>query len=185
MKIAFVIFSEMTALDFVGVFDPLTRLRLMGFVSDFSWDVCAFEPTVRDGAGLGVVPDKVGGSLAGYEMVVVPGGFGTRRLMNDKAFLAWLATAAGCPLKVSVCTGALLWGAAGFLKGLPATTHAGAFDTLAPLCGEVRDERIVDAGGVITAGGVTAGLDLGLYLCAKLAGPAARDSVARQMEYIR
>lgn len=183
MKIAFVIFNEMTAIDLVGVYDPLTRLKTMGFISDISWDICAFKPTVRDSAGLGLVPDKVGGSLAGYDIVVIPGGYGTRRLSNDAAFLAWLATAADCPLKVSVCTGSLLWGAAGFLEGLPATTHRRAYETLQPFCAEVRSERIVDAGKVITAGGVTSGIDLGLYLCAKLAGPAARDSIARQMEY--
>lgn len=183
MKIAFVIFNEMTAIDLVGVYDPLTRLKTMDFISDISWDVCAFKPTVRDSAGLRLVPDKVGGSLAGYDIVVMPGGYGTRRLINDAAFLAWLATAADCPLKVSVCTGSLLWGAAGFLEGLPATTHRRAYETLQPFCAEVRSERIVDAGKVITAGGVTSGIDLGLYLCAKLAGPAARDSIARQMEY--
>lgn len=183
MKIAFVIFNEMTAIDFVGIFDPMTRLKTMGFISDISWDICAFKPTVRDGAGLRIVPDKVGGSMAGYDLLVVPGGFGTRRLMNDDAFLRWLETAADCPLKVSVCTGSLLLGAAGFLNGLPATTHHRAFDSLRPLCAEVRSERIVDAGGVITAGGVTSGIDLGLYLCGKLAGPAARESIARQMEY--
>jgi cyclohexyl-isocyanide hydratase len=117
MKIAFVIYNDMTALDFVGVYDPLTRLKTMEFLSDITWDICSFTPAVNDNTGLAFVPDKVGMPLGGYDMVVVPGGFGSRKLAEDAEFLAWLGTAAKCPLKVSVCTGALLWGAAGFLAG--------------------------------------------------------------------
>jgi transcriptional regulator GlxA family with amidase domain len=103
--------------------------------------------------------------------------------MHEPAFLDWLRTAASVPLKASVCTGSLLLGAAGFLSGKRATTHPGAVAELAPLCAEVRQERIVDAGDVITAGGVTAAIDLGLHLVERLAGPDARERVARQMDY--
>src|SRR5262249_44536581 len=114
---------------------------------------------------------------------VVPGGQGTRALQHDPAFVGWLRTAADVPLKASVCTGALLLGAAGFLAGRPATTHPAAMQELARYCGEVRSERVVDAGGVVTSGGVTAGIDLGLHLVRRLAGAEAMLRVARQMDY--
>ena len=84
---------------------------------------------------------------------------------------------------MSVCTGALLLGAAGFLTGQPATTHPNSLRELEPYCGEVRSERVVDAGGVVTAGGVTAAIDLGLHLVRRLAGAEACRRVARQMDY--
>ncbi len=89
----------------------------------------------------------------------------------------------GAPLKASVCTGALLLGAAGFLAGKPATTHPNAMQELEPYCGEVRTERVVDAGTVVTSRGVTAAIDLGLHLVRRLAGAAAQRQVAQQMDY--
>ncbi len=183
MKIAFVIYPDMTALDFIGIFDPLTRLKTMGFMPEITWDICAFTAEVRDGAGLRFTPDKVGHSLGHYDMVVVPGGFGSRRLAKDAAFLDWLRTAARCPLKVSVCTGSLLLGAAGFLADKPATTHPGAYNDLRDYCQEVLTDRVVDAGDVVTSRGVTAAIDIGLYLCEKLAGREVREDICRQMDY--
>ncbi len=104
-------------------------------------------------------------------------------MMHDPHFVQWLRTAQSCPLKVSACTGALLLGAAGFLQGKRATTHHNSFGDLGAFCTVVRDQRVVDEGDVITAGGVTASIDLGLYLCEKLAGRAARDKIAFQIEY--
>ncbi len=86
-------------------------------------------------------------------------------------------------LKASVCTGALLLGAAGFLKGKRATTHPNNFDELAPYCAEVVDERVVDEGDIVTARGVTSAIDLGLYLVERLASAAARARIAKQMDY--
>src|SRR5262249_39907978 len=128
-------------------------------------------------------PDLVGEALRGFDLLVVPGGHGTRALRHDPAFLEWLRTADGVPLKASVCTGALLLGAAGFLAGKPATTHPNAMRDLEPCCAEVRSERVVDADGVITARGVTAAIDLGLHLVRRLAGAEAMLRVARQMDY--
>jgi transcriptional regulator GlxA family with amidase domain len=183
MKVAFIIYDGMTTLDFVGAYDAVTRLRTMRFIDDFEWDVCAMTASVTDGSGMGVVPSRVGGSLDGYDWVIVPGGFGTRTLTEDAAFIAWLQTASACKMKVSVCTGSLLLGAAGFLKGKRATTHPSAFDDLRPYCEQVVDERVVDEGDVITARGVTSAIDLGLYLCEKVAGRDTRQRIAAQMDY--
>ncbi|HUJ77046.1 MAG TPA: DJ-1/PfpI family protein, partial [bacterium] len=138
----------------------------------------------RDDFGLGLLPSQVGGSLAGYDLVYLPGGLATRRLMKDETFLGWLATAKDCPLKVSVCSGALLWGSLGYLKGKAATTHPGAYELLRPLCARVvEDQRVVDQGAIITARGVSTSLDLGLYVCQRLAGPAAAQAIRIQMDY--
>jgi cyclohexyl-isocyanide hydratase len=183
VKIAFVIYSGMTALDFVGIFDPITRLKTMGVKTELKWDIVSYTPEVVDFAGLTFAPTKIGVSLEGYDMVVIPGGFGSRKLAQDKRFLDWIRTAAHCPLKVSVCTGSLIWGAAGLLQGRKATTHPTAYDLLRPYCAAVTDARVVDEGDVITARGVTSAIDLGLYLCELLAGPDARETIRRQMDY--
>jgi cyclohexyl-isocyanide hydratase len=94
-----------------------------------------------------------------------------------------LRTADACKYKVSVCTGALLLGAAGFLTGKTATTHRTAFNDLKPYCASVVDQRIVDEGDVITARGVTSSIDLGLYLCEKLAGHEVKERIRQQMDY--
>lgn len=184
MHIAFVIYNGMTALDFIGMYDPVTRLKTMGFMADVRWDICAYTPEVRDGTGLLFTPTRVGSSLHNYAMVLVPGGFSTREMMNDQEFIAWLKTAAPCQRKVSVCTGSLLWGAAGFLQGKKATTHPMAFSDLQPYCAQVLDQRIVDEGDIITARGVASALDLGLYLCKKLAGHEVKERIRRQMDYL-
>ena len=183
MKVAFIIYHGMTALDFIGVYDPVTRLNTMGFLPDFHWEICARSNIVKDGAGLGFTPTKVGEPLHAYDMVIVPRGFGSRQLINDAGFIEWIRTAAPCKFKVSVCTGALLLGAAGFLQGKTATTHRSAFDDLRRFCSSVVDRRIVDEGGVITARGVTSSIDLGLYLCEKLAGREVRERIRQQMDY--
>ncbi len=183
MRVAFIIYDGMTALDFIGVYDPVTRLNTMGFLPDLQWEVCARSMTVEDGAGLGFIPVKVGQSLHVYDMVIVPGGYGSRTLIDDAVFIEWLKTAAPCRYKVSVCTGALLLGAAGFLTGKTATTHRTAFNDLTPFCASVVDRRIVDEGDVITARGVTSSIDLGLYLCEKLAGHEVKERIRLQMDY--
>jgi cyclohexyl-isocyanide hydratase len=183
MNVAFIIYDGMTTLDFIGVFDALTRLKTMEFVPDFRWEVCARSAEVVDGTGLRLLPSKIGGSLAEYDMVVVPGGSGSRRLVDNTEFVAWLQTARPCPQKVSVCSGSLLLGAAGFLRSKRATSHRSAQESLTAYCATVLDERIVDEGDVITARGVTSSIDLSLYLVEKLAGPEVKERIRRQMDY--
>jgi cyclohexyl-isocyanide hydratase len=183
VKTAFILFNHLTALDFVGIYDPLTRLKSMNVLPDFEWRICARTKEVSDDRGLRFIADSVNEPLDRYDMIVVPGGFGTRELVADPDFIQWLKTSAPARLKVSVCTGALLLGAAGFLKGKRATTHPNNFSDLQPFCACVVDARIVDEGDVITARGVTSAIDLGLYLIEKLAGPDARARIAKQMDY--
>jgi cyclohexyl-isocyanide hydratase len=186
VKAALVVFDRMTYLDFVGFYDPVTRLKSMNIIPGFEWRICSNTGKVADdrgAAGMTMVPDSVMEPLAGYDLLFVPGGMGTRTLQHDAAFTDWLKTASSAKLKVSVCTGALLLGAAGFLRGRRATTHPGALKELEPYCGMVLTDRIVDEGDVITGSGVATSLDLGLHVVEKLAGPDARERVAKQMCY--
>ena len=183
MKSAFIIFNGMTSLDFIGFYDPVTRLKSMKIIEDFEWRICATTRHVVDDRGLRIETEAVDEPLGSYDMVFVPGGFGTRKLQNDRSFIGWLKGAESVPLKVSVCTGALLLGAAGFLQGRRATTHPTAYEQLEPYCREVVRERVVDEGDIITARGVSSAIDMGLHLVQRLAGMDARDRIATQMDY--
>jgi cyclohexyl-isocyanide hydratase len=177
------VFDRLTALDLIGLYDPITRLRSMGFRPDFQWEFCALQSSVTDDRGFVIQATQVGEKLTEFDLLVVPGGFGTRELVSDSEFLKWFATAASVPLKASVCTGSLLVGAAGWLRGLPATTHPTAYGDLAEYCQEVRHDRVVDAGEVITGRGVSAAIDVGLTVVERVAGSDARKVIARQMDY--
>lgn len=183
-RVAFVAFEGMTLLDLVGVWDPVSRLRTMGFDPGVVTDLVAARSAQvwrSDGATLTV--DRVRPALDDYDLVVVPGGHGARELADDADTLAWLTTRPATRAWASVCTGSLVLGAAGLLRGLRATTHHGAFELLAACEGvSVVRERVVRDGAVWTAGGVTSGIDLGLALVAWLADDDTRDRVAAQME---
>jgi len=183
MTAAFLLYDDLTALDLVGAYDPITRLGSMDVIDDFTWELCALDGPVTDNRGLRFTPDRIGEPLDSYDLLVVPGGHGTDALQEDEPFLEWLRTAAPVGLQASVCTGSLLLGAAGFLNGHTATTHPNATDELVPYCAQVVDDRVVDDGGVVTARGVSAGIDLGLHVVERLAGPDARTRIAEQMDY--
>lgn len=183
MKIAYILFNGITWLDFFGVYDPLTRLQSLKFVSRLQWDLCAYTEKVSDNFGLQVQPTKVGEPLTSYDTIIVPGGFGTRPLRFDQPFLDWVRTAENASLKVSACTGSLVLGAAGYLKNKRATTNFHEYETLKPYCKEVVQDRIVEDGDTITAGAVSSSLDLGLYLCKKWGGIDAADQVRERMDY--
>jgi len=183
MKIAYVFFNDITWLDFVGIYDPVSRLKKLDYLPGLSWDFCAYTLSVADHYGLSFKPQFIDTTLAGYDVLIVPGGYGTRTLAQDKGFIQWLKTAEKVPLKTSICTGSLLLGAAGFLKDKKATTHFSEYEVLGQFCREVSHDRIVDDGDVITAGAVTSSIDLGLYLCEKWAGKAAAEDIRKRMDY--
>ncbi|AIQ35268.1 thiamine biosynthesis protein ThiJ [Paenibacillus sp. FSL R5-0345] len=183
MKIAFILFDGITFLDFAGFYDVIYRLGQFEIGKGLSWDICAASEEVTDELGFTVKAEKVLPELSEYDMIFVPGGMGTRKLRYDEAFVSWIAGARNVPYKVSVCTGSLLLGAAGLLEGKKATTHPSAYDLLRPYCEEVVETRIVHDGNVITGGGVSTSIDLGLYLISSLAGESAMNSVKKQIDY--
>ena len=183
MQIAFILYDNLTLLDFIGFYDPITRLRSMKFIPELSWRTCATRAMITDSFGLHVRVDQVTPDLSEFDAIFVPGGFGSRALQRDDDFVAWLKTAAPVAWKISVCTGSLLLGAAGFLKNKRATTHFDEYDALAPYCGEVVQERIVTDGQLITGSAVASSLDLGLYMCEKWVDAEAAGAIRRRMNY--
>jgi transcriptional regulator GlxA family with amidase domain len=184
-RVAYLVFPGITTMDFIGVYEALRHVPQTGAGRELSHRVIGTEETIGDEEG-GVVlrPDGVYEDLDGFDLLVVPGGFGTRKLMEDERCLEYLRGWGDERPLASVCTGALLLGASGHLEGRRATTHHTAFDLLAPYCREVlKDRRIVRDGYVVTAGGVTSSLDLGLYLVERFWGAGARQWIAAQMEY--
>ncbi len=183
MKFAFIVYDGMTLLDFAGAYDPITRLKSMGFVNDFVYDVCATQKTVRTFEGLEIKADKVNNALNTYDYIFIPGGNGIAGLLKDTVLLNWIRNISTNTIMTAVCGGALLLGAAGFLKDKEATTHPGLIQYLKNYTPKVSNARIVDAGNIITARGVTSAIDLGLYLCEKIAGGEVRQKIQKQMDY--
>jgi len=183
MRVAFVYFPNFTLLDVVGVYDPLYRLKMLGILPGLTIDAHSFHSAPTDQHGWPAPRLHLREPIHNYDLLFVPGGMGTRPLRYDQAFLAWLRTAAETPLITSVCTGSLLLGAAGLLDGHRATTHFNEYASLREFIPAVVEEELVDDGRVITAGAVAASLDLGLHLCERLAGAAARERVRASMNY--
>jgi transcriptional regulator GlxA family with amidase domain len=183
MKIAFIVFNGITWFDFIGIYDPISRLKSLNYIPDLTWDICSFTEIVSDNFGVEIKPDKIQTSLKGYDVIIIPGGIGTRKLQFDDEFINWIKTSENKTHKISICTGSLILGAAGFLKDKKATTNYQEYEALKPYCKEVLEDRIVEDDNVITAGAVSASIDTGLYLCEKWAGEAARDDIRKRIDY--
>jgi len=183
MKVGFILFDQLTALDFIGFYDGITRLKTLGFKKDLTWDLCALSNEISDDRGITFKINKVSPDLSEYDLIFLPGGMGTRALQYDTEFINWLKTAKDVPYKVSVCTGSLLLGAAGFLTNIKATTHPNGFDLLKQYTDKVEKERIVKDSNIITGGGIATSVDLGLYICELIDGPETAKKTQNQMDY--
>ena len=180
MNIAIPIFDRLTALDAVGPYEVLSRLP--GATVHF----VAAEPGPKrtETEMLALIADRSLDELPEPEVIVVPGGYGTRALMADEGMLAWLRHAhEHSQWTTSVCTGALLLAAAGILDGLEATTHWMTLDVLREYGAIPVSERVVEQGRVITAAGVSAGIDMALGLAARIAGDAIAQAIQLGIEY--
>jgi transcriptional regulator GlxA family with amidase domain len=144
------------------------------------------EP-VRCAKGLRVVPDHTWDNAGQLDVLVYPGGMGTRRQLGDESVRARLRGIAGAgTLMTSVCTGALVYADAGLLDGRPATTYWAQLDLLASLGRDIDvrgEERFVDDGGIVTAAGVSAGIDMALHLVARLHSVERAREVRRYIQY--
>jgi putative intracellular protease/amidase/uncharacterized protein (DUF952 family) len=186
-RILLLAFTGMTLLDLVGPLDALSRIASMGFDKATTCEVAALtrggDPTVVWSAwGAALVTKRYRPALESFDVLVVPGGPGTRELEHDADVIAYLATFPINRLTTSVCTGSLLLGAAGRLQGKRATTHHKWMAELARFGALAVEERVVDEGQLVTAGGVTSGIELGLHLVRRLAGDEAHAAIAKQME---
>ena len=179
MKIAILTFDGMTALDAVG------PAQVLAFLPGASLHWVSPEPGPRrTDAGMSIVSTHALADVPTADVVLIPGGLDMRPVMADGRVLDWLRTAhATTRWTTSVCTGALVLGAAGLLEGRKATTHWAMLDRLAKFGATAVSERVVVDGKIITAAGVSAGIDMALRLAARLAGDPVAQGIQLGIEY--
>ncbi|MFH8223350.1 DJ-1/PfpI family protein [Streptomyces sp. NPDC018057] len=180
MQIAVVLYDHFTALDAVGPYETLGRLPGADtvFVAERTGPVRADTDT------LALSADRTLADVPSPDIVVVPGGPGQRTQMDNPVLLDWLRAAdATSTWTTSVCTGSLLLGAAGLLRGRRATSHWLALDHLRSFGAEPTGERVVTDGKYVTAAGVSAGIDMGLTLFGRIAGDERAQAVQLLIEY--
>jgi putative intracellular protease/amidase len=180
MQIAIPLFDRFTALDAVGPYEVLSRIP--GATVTF----VAAEPGPKstETRMLTLTAEASLAAVSKPEVVVVPGGIGTRDLMTDEEILDWIRHAhAHSQWTTSVCTGSLLLAAAGILDGLEATTHWLELETLARYGARPVERRVVEQGKVITAAGVSSGIDMALTLAARIAGADVAQAIQLGIEY--
>ena len=186
--IGLLLFEDVEELDAVGPWEVLAY-----WTQQHPEDGWAISCLSADGAGVTGAKGLVLGAHHSLEtapvldVLIHPGGQGTRRLLRDPEHLDWVrAQRAEVPVMTSVCTGSLVYAAAGLLSGRPATTHWASLNLLSELDPTVRTDvaaRFVDDGDLITSAGVSAGIDMALHLVARLAGTARAREVRRGIQY--
>jgi transcriptional regulator GlxA family with amidase domain len=192
-RVGILVFDEVEVLDFCGPFEVFSTTRLdesRRREEPSPYDVMlvaeARDVVIASG-GLKVLPDRTLEDCPPLEVLVVPGGWGTRREIDNPPLLAWIAEAArGAETLASVCTGSMLLGAAGLLDGRRATTHWKALPWMRetfPSVAVVEDQHVVEDGHVLTSAGISAGIDLALRVVARHHGEAIGRATARHMEY--
>jgi transcriptional regulator GlxA family with amidase domain len=187
-QIGIVLFNDVEELDAIGPWEVLSYWTRA--YPDDGFAVFTLSPAgglVQCKKGLRVLADYSFADAPAVEVLVHPGGRGTRPLLRDAAHLEWVRRQrATVPLLTSVCTGALVYAAAGLLAGRPATTHWSDLEELAELDPTIQlrpDDRFVDDGDVITSAGVSAGIDMALHLVARLAGVERARQIRRGIQY--
>jgi transcriptional regulator GlxA family with amidase domain len=180
MKIAILIYDGFTALDAIGPYEVLRSVP--GWEVEF---VAAARGEVRtDSGAVGLSADRSLAEVSSTDIVLVPGGEGTRALLEDEELLAWLREIdRSTTWTTSVCTGSLLLGAAGLLEGRRATGHWLFLEPLREYGAEPVGGRYVEDGKMITAAGVSAGIDMALYLVGREVGPEVAQAVQLGIEY--
>jgi transcriptional regulator GlxA family with amidase domain len=187
-NLAILIFEDVEVLDFCGPFEVFSVASRFTEPPAFNVLTAAEKPgPVLTRGGLSVNPHHRLADCPRPDLLLVPGGQGTRREMHNAVLTAWIkARSQEAELILSVCTGALLLAKAGLLDGLEATTHHGAIDLLRQAAPETMvhaDRRFVDNGRMVCSAGIAAGIDMSLHVVARLLGPEGAEKTARQMEY--
>jgi transcriptional regulator GlxA family with amidase domain len=179
MKIAILIFDKLAAQDAVGPYEVMRNVP--------EWDVTFVakeKGEIRAEGGLGLIADRSIAEVEEADIVLVPGGLGNRPMLEDEEVLGWLRRIdATTKWTTSVCTGSLVLGAAGLLEGRRATGNWLALEPLREYGADPVGGRYVEDGKVITAAGVTAGIDMALHLVAQEVGPEIAQAVQLGIEY--
>ncbi len=186
-NVAILIFDDVEVLDFCGPFEVFGVTGRNDNPKPFNVYTVAEKSPIVARNGLSVNPTYTLDNCLQPDILLVPGGFGTRREMNNPNMIGWIKDQfPKVELMLSVCTGALLLGKAGLLDELSATTHFRAEDELrvaAPNTTICMSEHYVDNGKVITSAGISAGIDMALYMVGRLLGAEAAAETARHMQY--
>lgn len=184
------LFDDAEELDFVGPWEVLTAAAMLqgrqGSPPDRVVTIAESARTIRCAKGLRVIPDHAFANAPKLDVVLVPGGQGTRREVSNERLIAWLKNVgAGCEWVTSVCTGALLLHEAGFAKGRRVTTHWAFVETLRqrPDVTVLEGVRWVRDGNLVTSAGVSAGIDMALWLVGQIHGADFARAVQRYIEY--
>ena len=179
MQIAILLFDDITILDAVGPYEVLSRIP----GAAVNW-VSPLPGPKKAKGGLTLMAERRLDEVPNPQIVLVPGGSGVDGVIQDPAVLEWIRNAHRTSLfTAAVCTGSLVLGAAGLLKGLKATTHWNYRERLAAFGADVVPERVVRAGKIVTAAGVSAGIDMALRLVQWMAGDRAAQAIQLGIEY--
>jgi len=192
-RVGIVLFEDIEVLDFCGPFEVFCAVRLdeeKRRETPSPFEVClvaeAAEPVTTAG-NMSVIPDYTFENCPALHILVVPGGWGTRKQLNNPALLAWLrARAAQVETLTSVCTGSMLLGTAGLLDGRRATTHWRSLNWMRDAFPKVTVEfrqHVVEDGTLVTSAGISAGIDMALKVVARYCGEDIARATARHMEY--
>jgi transcriptional regulator GlxA family with amidase domain len=190
-SVAILIFPDVELLDFAGPFEVFSSARMTPDPAAERlmnvWAVAESRDPLRCANPLTVVADYTLEECPPCDILLVPGGFGARAAATRSALVEWIRErAASAELTTSVCTGSFLLGAAGLLDSKQATTHWGSIErmrTTYPAITVLEEQRWVDEGSIISSSGVSAGIDMALYIVARLYGPEAAAATARWIEY--
>jgi transcriptional regulator GlxA family with amidase domain len=185
---AILVFDEAEVLDFCGPFEVFSVTNELNNYELFNvYTVAEGKRTIRAKNGLKVQPDYGFRSCPAPDILLIPGGSGTRKVMQDSRALSWIkSAAAGAELLLTVCTGSLVLAGTGLLDGLKATTHHEIIPLLretAPNTEVLPGKRFIDNGSVIVSAGISAGIDMCLYVVARLHGEGIASRTALYMEY--
>jgi transcriptional regulator GlxA family with amidase domain len=187
-KVALLVFDEAEVMDVAGPFEVFSVAGRRHGLEPFAVSLVAERPglvTLRN--GFRVEPHATMAQTPAPDILIMPGGQGTRRVMHNPAVIDWVRRAAQrAELILSVCTGSLVLASAGLLDGLNATTHHGAMDLLretAPSARVREGVRFLDNGKVVVSAGISAGIDMSLHIVARLLGEEMAEETAGYMEY--
>ena len=185
-SVAFVLFNGAEELDFVGPWEVFTMLNAVAPGEVAAFTVAETAGIVNCAKGLKVTADYSFASCPPADIILIPGGRGTRTERDNPAMLEFVRRMdAQAEFTTSVCTGALILQSAGLLKGLRATTHWGSIELLKRPgdCEVLENARFVDNGRIVTASGVSAGIDMALHLAGRIWGPEVAMKTQKAMEY--
>lgn len=187
-KVAILIFDEVEVLDFCGPFEVFAVTGARTEQKPFEvFTVAEASQPITARNGLSVNPTFTFANCPQTDILIIPGGYGTRPLMHNQIVLDWIkAQATNAEIVMSVCTGALLLAKIGLLDGLSATTHWGALDLLRDIAPETTvkpNTRFVDNGRILLSAGISAGIDLSFHIVTRLLGKDVAQETARWMEY--